>query len=132
MSDDFVETTILPEQPPKEPTLNEQNDKNNIDFLKNTLAAKYKQTGNTRGRIDGIIARYDNLIELNRKNDQTLSTVQDSLKVAMAQIEISQAVIRHLRKQNVALENQLQQNGRALRAVDLPQPEVPGTASAGT
>jgi hypothetical protein len=112
-----------PPQPKQVPT-QEQADRKMLAWLHSQLS-HFKEDDYGRNYGDVLIARFSELIESQATFKETQATlkravcaIEDSQKLAMAQMQYTQSVVHQLQRQNQLLENKSAGNG------DKAEPEV--------
>jgi len=95
-----------------------ETDEKMLAWLRQKLAERFSETGPSRAYSDAIISRFAELIENQSTFKRSLDSIQDAHKLAMAQMQFAQSVVRQLERQVKALEDS-KRNGRALPNVEL-------------
>ena len=79
-------------------------DQEMLNWLRDKLAEKYTDGGASRQFTNAIIARFSELIDNQSTFKRSLDAIQESQKLAMAQMQFAQQVANQLEKQVQAFE----------------------------
>lgn len=94
-----------------------ENDQRMLDWLRERMS-KFAEDGYARRYADSIIARFAELIESQGTFKRSLDAIQDAQKLAMAQMQFAQQVVRQLEKQVETLER-IEHRGNGKHAPEL-------------
>src|SRR5947209_1679938 len=94
-----------------------ETDQQMLDWLRAKLADRFAEGGNGRHYADAIIARFAELIDNQGTFKRGLGTIEDAHKLAMAQVQFAQSVIRQLEKQVETLALTDRRNGKNVPAI---------------
>jgi len=80
---------------------------------------KFKEGGYGRHYSDAVVARFAELIDNQTSIKRAMGSIEDAQKLAMAQVQFAQSVVKQLEKQLRAIsESEHRSNGNALTAAE--------------
>lgn len=99
-----------------------ETDQQMLDWLREKMAEKFAEGGPSRRYSEAIVARFAELIDNQSTFKRGLGSIEDAHKLALAQMQFAQSVVRQLERQVEVIEN-AHRNGKtvpaAVPAIDL-------------
>jgi hypothetical protein len=105
-------------QSPSRVVTQQETDQKMLEWLRDRLS-NFSEDGYARRYSDSILARFAELIESQATFKRTLGTIDDAHKLAMAQMQFAQSVVKQLERHVETLERIEHTNGKSVPAIDL-------------